>query len=188
MENSSAQVTFYRSNITEAIHYIILSGNIYRNFYKRNNIYILPRLVKNNYRCIYYPSVRHNISDFWRRSLKRYVDIKDSNDELISSVVDIFSYEEIDYKLLMEEFFRHFEKVWSFLNERMGKLFNTVCMQYSWFLEDSSVIRLFPRFDTPISEVYKMMVYERLCRFNDKYNYTWSERIANSEFLVLEAK
>lgn len=191
------KVTFVRSSTTEAVHFFALSADIYRNFYQENNIYILPYLKKKNKRCIYYPYLEHNIANFWDNTLKRHDKVINNSVILVSKVAKFFESSELDYSSLENGFRDLFSEVWRYFLDNMDYLFKDVsnieiyptsfgseCMRYSWFLEENSTIRLFPRIDAEVSETFKMMIYERLCRFGKKYPYEWSERIAISEFTV----
>ena len=79
------KLTFFRSPITEAVHYVAISADLYKNFYQDNNIYILPRLVK-KYGCIYYPYVEQEIPLFWKKTLKKQYKVKNNDSKFVKQV------------------------------------------------------------------------------------------------------
>lgn len=182
------------SETSEAIHYIALSEHLYHSFYQKNNIYFLPRLERKHINCIYYPYIEHNIKDFWIKSLQRHEKIENNNSEIIKKLIKANEFPQVHYENFEKTFLKDFKKTWQLMRELTDDLldeieeihlyptnFGSICMQYSWFLKKHNIVKLFPRIDAPISEIYKMIIFERLCIKNQ---YLWSENIAISEYIT----
>lgn len=195
--NLFPKIHHYRSRTTEAINILFTARCIYNSFFKEKNFYVLPCLIKNSNKTIYFPRLSFINNNFWKKSLILHKQVENNNEVYVRSIANQIPYNAIDetrvtteFNYSLKKYWKEIVKTWPKFFENVNNIdiyiseFGSVASQYSSFLKDPSRIRIFVRYDSNIKEIYKMIFFERIKVLRPYVKYEWSEIMAVCESFV----
>ena len=137
------------------------------------------------------------INNIWKRSNQFFDEILQNKDQIVLDVSKQIKNElKINNEFILK-FNESFKTCWNSLTRIVPELLcdiesielyptsvGSVCSEYSSFLKDKNIVRIFCREDCTVKEIYKMILIERIYKLKRHLKYTWSERMVLSEFIV----
>lgn len=190
------KLTIFRSKQTESVAFSFVTEQIFKKFYRNKGFYVLPKYIKND--CvIVYPRIVSNMSNLFRYSTPHQDNIRNPKSELIDFITDKVPFDRNITQTIEKDVVDYFERGWRSVYEIVPNLLEktksveiyptqlgSICFEYSSVGSPEEVIKIFPRFDSGISEIFKMILMSRMYRYDRKYTYEWAERMLLSEFLI----
>lgn len=198
------KISFIQNQETELKSILSYASRVQNRFYLTSKYYVLPYIIPNHKRAIHFPKLNiYNYQDFWK--ICRYYDSeyilkfqKKFNTLLkqFSSDFSPFKFNKLENKFnsLFPIFYETLTDISPNIFKGVENIiimptnFGSVCSEYSSRDQDKKTIRLFVRKDSSVIEPFYMLLMERLNKTKYYTEYSWNERMAICEHMMLNTK
>ena len=187
------KTTWHHSKKSEALRLLETAHSIQNHFYQTQEFLVLPELVKNNPKVVYFPNLDYyKIEDFWKKAKKFPDTYRQKSGSFISKLASMMTED-------MRKTFVETQKKWMRIEKGFWKIisallvpspfankkikfiltrFGTICSDYTYYLKRKNVIELYLRADADISNIAEaLFIYALNILTPEKYSFTEREAI-----------
>ena len=200
--NNVPESVWMHTPITDSVKILFECDQIKKGLTQSHNMLITKKLQSKNSATIHIPSLKCLFeSSFWDSIPKKYYSkVNDNLDSTVKKLADNLEYDDFNFSILKKEYEEKASLIWSLFLEYMPKLFKgikrvevyptpygSISSEYSSFLVDSSIVKIFIRKDASLANLFEMIISERIKRLS-LFKGDWMIKEGVVDFILLETK
>ncbi len=196
------QVKFISNKDTELLNLIGIGWRISKKFYKESSYYVLPYIIPNNPRAIFFPKMSfYSNQKFWRLGPYYGDEIVVDRKKSYNTLLKQFQYDPINYtnqqKAITSIFTRSFQicsdifpSFWTTTSTIivMPTRYGSIASEYSSQRKPPKICKFYMRTDAKPENLFYIMLLEQINRLPSYKEYSWSERMAVCEHFFKYSK
>lgn len=198
------KISFIQTQETELKSLLSYTDRVQNRFYLTSQYYVLPYVVPGHKRAIHFPELKiYESKDFWKlcpyydfEYMKRFPQKYQRLLKQFSSSYIPFKFNKIEkeFRSVFPTFYKSLSDISPNIFQDIKEViimptrFGSVCSEYSSQNKNKNIIKLFAREDATIVEIFYMILMERLNKTRHYTEYSWNERMAICEYMMLNTK